>query len=133
MPERNAETECPGCLYFDGTAAQYPADVNPTIARHLVRRRQRHTDDGERENRRWTRMSDHQDNSRTALQGLSEEPEPVDPFKWIRAHPWPREYPSGPRPVLTPEEHAEVPLTAEERQRRALLLARLREANHRRH
>ncbi|WP_159400745.1 hypothetical protein [Streptomyces sp. XY431] len=78
-------------------------------------------------------MSDRQDNSRTAPQGLSEEPEPVDPFKWIRDHPWPCERPSGPRPVLTPEEHAEVPLTAEERQRRALLLARVREANHRRH
>ncbi|CAN3980736.1 hypothetical protein KPATCC21470_3388 [Kitasatospora purpeofusca] len=49
-PERNAGTECPGCLYFDGIAAQYPADVNPTIARHLVRWRQRHADDGECEN-----------------------------------------------------------------------------------
>ncbi|WP_328956740.1 hypothetical protein OHV13_10110 [Kitasatospora purpeofusca] len=78
-------------------------------------------------------MSDRQDNSQTPPQGLSEEPEPVDPFEWLRTHPWPCERPSGPRPVLTPEEHAEVPLTTEERQRRALLLARVREANHRWH
>ncbi|WP_327073423.1 hypothetical protein OG196_16070 [Kitasatospora purpeofusca] len=78
-------------------------------------------------------MSDCQDNSRTPPQDPSEEPEPVDPFEWLRAHPWPCGRPSGPRSVLTPEEHAEVPLTTEERQRRALLLARVREANHRRH
>lgn len=36
------------------------------------------------------------------------------------------------RPVLTPEEHAAVPLTREQADRRAALLARVREANHRR-
>ncbi|MFD0563317.1 hypothetical protein ACFQ2M_15730 [Kitasatospora saccharophila] len=41
------ENSCLGCAYFDGVAAQYPADTNPTIARHLVRWRQQHADDGE--------------------------------------------------------------------------------------
>ncbi|GAA2091964.1 hypothetical protein GCM10009759_17230 [Kitasatospora saccharophila] len=78
-------------------------------------------------------MSDRQDGPQTATQGPIGGTEPVDPFEWIRARPWPPERPSGPRPVLTPEEHAEVPLTPEERQRRAVLLARVREANHPRH
>ncbi|MEV6975481.1 hypothetical protein [Kitasatospora sp. NPDC093806] len=77
-------------------------------------------------------MSDHQDNPQTALHGFSEHAEPVDPFEWIRAHPWQCERLTEPRPLLTPEEHTETPLTAEERQRRSLLLARAREANHRR-
>ncbi|BAJ30097.1 MULTISPECIES: hypothetical protein [Kitasatospora] len=41
------ENPCLECAYFDGVEAQYPADTNPTIARHLVRWRQRHADDGE--------------------------------------------------------------------------------------
>lgn len=39
--------ECPSCEYFNGVAAQYPADDNPTIARHLVRWRKQHAEDGE--------------------------------------------------------------------------------------
>ncbi|WP_329564770.1 hypothetical protein [Kitasatospora sp. NBC_01266] len=38
---------------------------------------------------------------------------PVDPFEWIKAHPWPRERTAGPRPVLTPEEFSKAPLTAD--------------------
>lgn len=53
MPEAPAltvgapENPCLGCAYFDGIEAQYPGDTNPTIARHLVRWRQRHADDDE--------------------------------------------------------------------------------------
>ncbi|MFI8084310.1 hypothetical protein ACIF6L_26340 [Kitasatospora sp. NPDC086009] len=56
--------------------------------------------------------------------------EPVDPYAWLKGHGWPPERPRGPRPVLTPEEHTEAPLTADQRQRRAELLARVRSANH---
>ncbi|MDH6120618.1 hypothetical protein [Kitasatospora sp. GAS204B] len=66
----------------------------------------------------------------SAAQQADGGPEPVDPFEWIRAHPWPRECPAEPRPVLTPEEFSEAPLTTDERRRRAELLARVREANH---
>ncbi|MFI6849292.1 hypothetical protein OG535_37120 [Kitasatospora sp. NBC_00085] len=55
---------------------------------------------------------------------------PVNPFEWLREHRWPPKRPSAPRPVLTPEEFSEIPLTSEQRQRRAELLARVREANH---
>ena len=41
------ENPCVGCAYFDAVAAQYPADTNPTIARHLGLWRQRHADDDE--------------------------------------------------------------------------------------
>lgn len=71
-------------------------------------------------------MSDHQDDPQTAVHALAE----VNPFEWLKAHPWPRERPAGPRPILTPEEHTEAPLSAEDRVRRAELLARVREANH---
>ncbi|MFJ2579953.1 hypothetical protein [Kitasatospora aureofaciens] len=50
---------------------------------------------------------------------------------------WRRDHPllasPGSRPVLTPEEHTDVPLTREQRERRAELLARVRDANRRRH
>lgn len=59
----------------------------------------------------------------------SEHAEPVDPFTWLNEHGWPRKRPTGPRPALTPEEHAEAPFPPAERQRRAVLLARLREVN----
>ncbi len=75
-------------------------------------------------------MSDHQDDPQTAARGPSGDADPVDPFGWLKAHSWPRERPARPRPVLSPEEHTEAPLTPEERQRRAVLLARVREANH---
>ncbi|WP_395295407.1 hypothetical protein ACF9IK_19205 [Kitasatospora hibisci] len=75
-------------------------------------------------------MADRQDDAQPALDSPAEDSDPLDPFGWLRAHRWPPERPAGPRPVLTPEEHTEVPLTAEERQRRAELLARVREANH---
>lgn len=83
-------------------------------------------------------MSDHQDGHQTASHAPSGDVEPVDPFEWLRTHPWPGmrpggPRPAGPRPVLSPEEHTEVPLTLEERQCRAALLARVREANHPRH
>lgn len=55
---------------------------------------------------------------------------PVDPFAWLHAHPWPVRKASGPRPVLTPEEFGEAPLSEGDRVRRAKLLARVREANH---
>ncbi|MFJ9847261.1 hypothetical protein ACIRYZ_43925 [Kitasatospora sp. NPDC101155] len=51
-----------------------------------------------------------QEAPQTALQGLGGDAEP--------------------RPVLSPEEFSKAPLTPEERDRRADLLARLREANH---
>ncbi|MFJ7277444.1 hypothetical protein [Kitasatospora sp. NPDC098663] len=70
------------------------------------------------------------DDPREDLQAAVEGPAPVNLFEWAKARRRPRERPAGPRPVLTPEEHAEVPLTPEERQRRAVLLARVREANH---
>lgn len=57
--------------------------------------------------------------------------EVVGPFEWLRDHPWPRKRPAGPPPVLTPEEFSEAPLPPQERERRADLLARLRETNHR--
>ncbi|MFD7642444.1 hypothetical protein ACFV4P_17495 [Kitasatospora sp. NPDC059795] len=41
------ENPCVGCAYFDGIERQYSAETNPTIARHLVRWRQQHADDGE--------------------------------------------------------------------------------------
>ncbi|MFB7472728.1 hypothetical protein [Kitasatospora sp. NPDC056184] len=75
-------------------------------------------------------MADRQDDPQTVPDDPADDVEPVDPFGWLRAHRWPPERPAEPRPILTPEEHAEVPLTAEERQRRAVLLARVREANH---
>ena len=78
-------------------------------------------------------MNDHQGDPQATMNGPAESAEPVDPFGWLKAHRWPRERPVGPRPVLSPEEHTEVPLTPEERQRRAVLLRRVREANHRQH
>ncbi|WP_043467260.1 hypothetical protein [Kitasatospora sp. MBT66] len=75
-------------------------------------------------------MSDRQDDRQAAVQPPSGDVEPVDPFEWLRTHPWPRRRPAGPRPVLSPEEHTEVTLSPEDRQRRAVLLARVREANH---
>lgn len=74
--------------------------------------------------------SEGRDDPQTAAGGPSGGAEPMDPFEWIKSHPWPRERSAGPRPVLTPEQHAEMPLTPEERRRRAVLLTRLREANH---
>ncbi len=74
-------------------------------------------------------MSD-QDEVRAGLDGTAEELGPVDPFAWLHAHPWPVRKSSGPRPVLTPEEFGEAPLSEGDRVRRAKLLARVREANH---
>ncbi|WBP87710.1 hypothetical protein [Kitasatospora cathayae] len=55
---------------------------------------------------------------------------PVDPFEWLHAHPWPPKRPTEPRPVLTPEEFSEAPLSLEDRRRQAELLAKVRDANH---
>ncbi|MED7949485.1 hypothetical protein PUR61_20110 [Streptomyces sp. BE20] len=74
-------------------------------------------------------MSD-QDEVQAALDSTAEELGPVDPFAWLKAHRWPAGKASGPRPVLTPEEFGEAPLSEGDRVRRARLLARVREANH---
>ncbi|MEV7777536.1 hypothetical protein [Kitasatospora sp. NPDC088351] len=74
-------------------------------------------------------MSD-QETPQEALDGTVEGLGPVNPFEWLHAHPWPRVRSSEPRPVLTPEEFGEVPLSPEDRARRARLLARVREENH---
>ncbi|MFF7988752.1 hypothetical protein ACFZDG_03020 [Kitasatospora xanthocidica] len=47
---------------------------------------------------------------------------------WLEARPRPKR-PAGLPPVLSPEEFSEAPLTPYERERRADLLARLREIN----
>ncbi|MCX4686450.1 hypothetical protein OG401_19405 [Kitasatospora purpeofusca] len=75
-------------------------------------------------------MADRQDGQQATSGGPVEDLGRVDPFEWLHAHPWPPERSADPPPVLTPEEFSETPLTPEDRDRRADLLARLREANH---
>ncbi|GAB7187098.1 hypothetical protein ATKI12_6929 [Kitasatospora sp. Ki12] len=49
---------------------------------------------------------------------------------WMKARPRSPRRASGPPPVLSPEDFNDTPLTPEQRERRADLLARLREINH---
>ncbi|MBD0692682.1 hypothetical protein [Streptomyces sp. CBMA123] len=74
-------------------------------------------------------MSD-QDAPKTAPDEPAEDAGPVDPFEWLHVHPWPPKRRTESRPVLTPEEFSEAPLSPEDCRRRAELLAKVRDANH---